>query len=158
MGRETRFIRKSSTLPQLMSGSCSHSRSIQIREVGVSGERSTLHRYFEQISFTHFTFGSVTFVVGGVGTRDPVHSKELDVGSNSSPTLQVREVGVSGERSALHRYFGQNSFTHLTSDVVALVPGGVGARDPVHSKELGVCSNSSPTFTTRKEKHNLSSG
>ena len=44
---------------------------------------TTLHRWFEQISFTHFTFDSLTFVLGGVGTRDPAHSKELDVGSNA---------------------------------------------------------------------------
>ena len=70
-----------------MSESCSHSRSIQIREVGVSGERSTLHRYFGQKGFTRFTFDVVALVLGGVGTRDPVHSKELGVGSNSSPAF-----------------------------------------------------------------------
>ena len=138
----------------------------QIREVGVSGERSTLHRYFGQNRCTHFTFDSVTFVLGGVGTRDPVHSKELD----SAPT-HVRKLFTLAkypnprswrlrERCRLPTGFATTSGTGcrtcLASGVVARVPGGVGARDPVHSKELGVCSNCSPTFSARKEKPNLS--
>ena len=122
--------------------------------------------HFWKNSFTHRTFGVVTFVLGGVGTRDPVRSKELD----SAPT-HVRKLFTLAkypnprswrlrERCRLPTGFattsGTGCRTRLASGVVARVPGGVGARDPVHSKELGVCSNCSPTFSARKEKPNLS--
>ena len=67
-------------------------------------------------------------------------------------SCEILEVGVSGERSALHRYFWQNCFTHFTSDVITLVLGGVGTRDPVHPKEHDVGSNKSQTFETPKSK------
>ena len=49
--------------------------------IAVSGERSTLPRYFWENRFTHFASGVLTLVLAGAGTRDPAQSKELDVGS-----------------------------------------------------------------------------
>ena len=91
LGRETRLAEKSSAKRL-------RAQHGQIREVEVSGERSTPPRQFWKNSFTHFTSGVPAPVLGGVGPRDPVHPKEHDVGSNKARSSRTQQLAPAPAR------------------------------------------------------------